>query len=84
MRVGQALSREAPLHSGVLQGSVLRPLFFLVFISDLEENINDEAISILKYVDNSKLISGVSNFYDVERTQKSLDNIYIYWPNVII
>ena len=49
-----------------------------MFISDLEENIYDAAVSILKYLDNWKVISVVKSNEDIERTQKSLDNVYVW------
>ena len=78
VRVGQTLSRKAGLHSGVPQGSVLGPLFFLVFISDLDDSLQDAAVSILKYVDDSKVLSKVQDNSDVIRTQESLNKVYLW------
>ena len=57
VRVGQTLSTEVKLHSGVPQDSVLRPLIFLIFIADFEENLDDATATVLKYVYNSKVIT---------------------------
>ena len=48
----------------------------LIFLSDLDENLHNSAILILKYVDNSKILAGVTSLDNVERTQVSLDGIY--------
>ena len=46
------------IESGVPQGSVLRPLLFLIYLNDLERNIK----SILKFfADDTMLFSGEKN-----------------------
>ena len=76
VRIGSKLSREAPLRSGVPQGSVLGPLLFLVFISDLESSLESRIVDVLKYVDDSKLICDISSTEYVAESQKSLDTMY--------
>ena len=80
VRVGQVLSKDTPLHSGVPQGSVLGLLLFLVFIGDLEEGLENVAVSVLKYVDDSKLIIDVESEKDVAAAQSSLEKVY-QWAN---
>ena len=56
------------LYSGVPQGSVLGPLFFLIYINDLTENINSQ---MKLFADDSSLFAKVT---DIHTTQENLES----------
>ena len=78
VRIDNSLSEASPLVSGVPQGSVLGPLLFLVFISDLGEGLEDSVSKVLKYVDDTKVF-GVANTEDqVVSFQETLNDVFIW------
>ena len=76
VRVSNSLSESNILKSGVPQGSVLGPLIFLIFISDLNFKNTSDFVSILKYVDDSKVTGRIENEEDVYTLQENLSDIY--------
>ena len=54
-RVNDLLSALCDLLSGVIQGSVIGPLMFLVYISDLVELLASYNIKVKLFADNVKL-----------------------------
>ena len=60
-------SKWAPICAGVPQGSALGPLFFLVYINDLVENVNCD---VKMFADDTYLFSVVE---DERRTANELN-----------
>ncbi len=59
--------------SGVPQGIVLAPVMFLVYVSDIVDEV-DSYISL--FADDAKLLKRVENNMDCEILQKDLNKIY--------
>ena len=64
--------------SGILQGSVLGPVLFLVFIDDLEEGVMS---GVLKFADDTKIFRRVDSDEDREALQRDLDRL-VQWSEV--
>ena len=67
VKVGSAKSRWTEVISGIPQGSVLGPVLFLVFISDLAEDLEDGSSLVLKYIDDTKVMNW--NYYMNGKTE---------------
>ena len=70
--VGSSFSQEAPVRSGVPQGSCIGPLLFILYINDVTETISPNVFAGI-YADDLKLFSGTSNHDDI---QKSIDSVH--------
>jgi len=53
----------------VLQGSVFRPILFLIFINDLDFSIKS------RFADDTKLFRNITNMYDYNELQEDLNNL---------
>ena len=63
--------------TGVPQGSVLRPILFLVYINDLEEGVTGK---ILKFADDTKLFRKVKEIGDKQNLQDDIDKL-VKWSD---
>jgi len=65
-------SKWSKLMSGVPQRSVLGPLLFLIYINDLDDAVCSR---VLKFADDTKLFSVVSNANDIDGLKTDLRHL---------
>ena len=79
-KVNNALSVNADVRSGVIQGSCIGPFLFVIFINDITENM-DREITPKLYADDIKLYTRIETTTDIALLQANLDYV-IAWSQL--
>ena len=86
--VGGCASEWSPVTSGVIQGSVLGPLLFVLFVDDLPDLLSTFGVDCLLFADDSKIYKQVHTVRDCVQLQQAADSLSVWcgaWelqPNV--
>jgi len=76
-RINDLLSAVCDLLSGVIQGSAIGPLMFLIYVNDLVELPNNYSIVAKLFANDVKLYIRVSTQNDVVELQKALSAFFL-------
>ena len=76
VKVGDCFSDWIHNSSGIPQGSVLGPLFFIIYINDITSIIRNCRIKI--FVDDTKIYIPVSHENDIRLLQNDLDRLHVW------
>jgi len=74
VRIGESVSSEKIVLSGVPQGSILGPLLFSIYVADLPRVISHLS-KIRLFADDTKIFREISGKEDELELQKDLDNV---------
>ena len=76
--VDTELSSPSKVVSGIPQGTVLGPVLALIFLSDLDEGIENVASM---FADDTRIMASIQEEADVEHMQEDLDRVYTWAEN---
>ena len=68
------MSDEQNVISGVPQGTVLASIFFIIMISDIDENLKNSIVRL--FADDTRVSAKIRTKEDMELLQRDLDAIY--------
>ena len=68
------MSEEQDVISGVPQGTVLASIFFIIMISDIDENLKNSITRL--FADDTKMSAKIRTEEDIDLLQRDLDNVY--------
>ena len=74
VRLPGGVSDDSMVISGVPQGTVLRPMLFLVLMSDINQNI--EVSKIISFADDTRLYTPIYSVDDCDSLQSDLQSVY--------
>jgi len=79
-KASSELSGVAELVSGIVQGSVLRPIMFLAYINKLAAILHKHGIFVHLFADDVKLYLKILNVLDIVQLQGALNNL-VQWAD---
>ena len=68
------MSEEQEVVSGVPQGTVLASIFFVIMISDIDENLKNSVVRL--FADDTRVSAKIRTKEDMELLQQDLDAVY--------
>ena len=74
VRIPGGISKGSPVLSGVPQGTVLGPLFFLIMISDINKGTTSS--KLVSFADDTRVYSNIAEADDCDNLQYDLNSIY--------
>ena len=72
-KINSSLSEPKNLLSGVIQGSSIGPIMFVMFINDLVDALKQFGVCVKLFADDVKVYIRVLNNCDVQQLQRALD-----------
>jgi hypothetical protein len=72
IKVGNEMSKDSPVTSGVPQGSVLGPLLFVAYIDSTIDVISNDGSQLVLYADDMALVHAINTENEVEKIQEDL------------